>query len=467
MLRIRVLSSLGFRMTLLYAVVVGVAALLAFTVGARMANSQITKEIDESLADRATQLLALGGSDEIAASIVRRTSEVVTARAYFYLLQDADGRVVAGNIPPMPPHAGYIDLPLPDVAVLRKEDDRDDHSLRGLGIVLAGGSYFVVARDIYDFNVTKEMIFDTYAGGLLVTLFIALLGAGLISSIFMRRLKAIERTSTEIMAGNLSERIPLRGGNNEFDRLSAHLNGMLDLIEMLMSNLRQVTDDIAHDLRTPLTRLRQRLERTRLHAANLTDYETTVDQAIRETDSLLETFSALLRIAEIQSGARRGRFGPVDLSALTLTIVETFVPVAEDQGRPFDSDVAPGIWVRGDHDLLCQLLANLVQNTLTHTPAGSGIGVSLAPSAMDGEAHLMVADSGPGIPAAERQKVFQRFYRMDSSRSTPGSGLGLSLVAAIADLHGMRVSLHDNGPGVRVDIHFSRSSCGNGGGPNA
>jgi len=211
-------------------------------------------------------------------------------------------------------------------------------------------------------------------------------------------------------------------------------------------------DAFAHDLRTPLTRLRQRLEAARAGARTAEETGAAIDEAIGEVDELLGTFSALLRIAQIESGTRRAGFAAVDLSAVFRKIADAYAPVAEDQGQSLDIAVADGVSYRGDRQLLEQLLANLVENALRHTPPGASISLSLqeGPSGPLG----VVADTGPGIPEHARAKVFQPFYRLETSRSTPGSGLGLALVAAIADLHRIRVDLSNNEPGLKVSLGF-------------
>ena len=257
------------------------------------------------------------------------------------------------------------------------------------------------------------------------------------------------------MAGNLAERIPTRGTGDDFDLLSVSLNEMLDRIHTLMEGLRQVSNDIAHDLRTPLTRLRQRLEIARTRSTTVDEYRQLVDTVIRDTDEILKTFAAMLRVAEIEAGTARARFAPVDLSALLKAIVELYAALAEDQQQSLEGRIDHGLVVRGDRELLTQMFVNLVENALRHTPPGTRIEVTAALVA--GRPVCGIADSGPGIPPAERDKVFRRFYRLDASRATAGSGLGLSLVAAIAELHHVKVELTDNAPGLRVTLHFPAS----------
>jgi signal transduction histidine kinase len=268
----------------------------------------------------------------------------------------------------------------------------------------------------------------------------------------LRRIQTIADTSGEIVQGNLSRRMALRGTGDEFDQLSTNLNEMLDRIQMLMEGLRQMSNDIAHDLRTPLTRLRQHLEGAQNKAETAAEYGDIVGKAIKETDDILHTFGALMRIAQIEAGTRRSAFTEVDFSNVLCTIVDAYAAVAEDARHALTNRIPKGVVVRGDQQLLTQMMANLVENALRHTPEGTRVEITLE----DGPAApiCVIADNGPGIPEEERDKVFRRFYRMDRSRSTAGSGLGLSLVAAIAELHRIVVEVGDQRPGVRIALKF-------------
>jgi signal transduction histidine kinase len=216
--------------------------------------------------------------------------------------------------------------------------------------------------------------------------------------------------------------------------------------------VRQVSNDIAHDLRTPLTRLRQRLELAQRRARSLEDWQRAADGCISDMDAILATFGALLRIAQIESGMPVRRFAEVDLSELLRTVIEVYQPMAEEREQRFSAEIASRLVVRGDRELLAQMIANLIENAMKHSPVGASI--RLATSQTPRAIVVAVIDNGPGIPLADRGRVFQRFYRLESSRSTAGSGLGLSLVEAIAALHGVSIELTDNGPGLRVTLRF-------------
>jgi signal transduction histidine kinase len=273
---------------------------------------------------------------------------------------------------------------------------------------------------------------------------------------FLRRIDAINTASQAIVKGRLKERIPVTGKGDELDELSRNLNRMLDSNQSLMESLRQVSSSIAHDLRTPLSRLRQYLEDVRLSADVPGELQSAIDQAIAESDTLLSTFSALLRISQVESKSRRSGFKSVYLSGLFEKIAETYAPVIEETGKTLTWKIAAGASFTGDEELLTQMLANLIENAIKHTPKGAVISLTLE----ENSAVLFgtVADNGMGIPEGERKRVFERFYRLDRSRTTPGSGLGLSLVVAVADLHGIAVALEDNRPGLRVVLTFPRRS---------
>jgi signal transduction histidine kinase len=268
----------------------------------------------------------------------------------------------------------------------------------------------------------------------------------------LRRIDDINNTSLAIIDGRLKERIPVRGTSDEIDRLSANLNRLFDSNQSLLESLRQVSSNIAHDLRTPLSRLRQGLEEARAQTGNQTSYEAAIDAAIAESDQLLATFAALLRIAQIESGSRKAGFKTVDLTGVFERVANALQAVAEDQGKDLVSVLEPNVKFHGDGELLLQMAVNLVENAIRHTPPGTRIVLSLANSS--GAIAASIADSGPGIPVEQREKVFEHFYRLDTSRATAGNGLGLSLVSAAATLHGIGISLHDNKPGLKVLLSF-------------
>jgi signal transduction histidine kinase len=273
---------------------------------------------------------------------------------------------------------------------------------------------------------------------------------GVLGGLFMtrnmlRRVDAVNRTSERIIHGDMSQRVPLTGSGDEFDQLATNLNAMLDQIERLMAGMRQVTDNIAHDLRTPLARLRARLEVTLLEKPDAQRYGEALRQTIAEADTLLGTFNALLSIAEAEAGSRREALAVVRLDEVARSVSELYEPVADENGLTLVALIDEGLLVRGDRHLLSQAIANLLDNALKYTPAGS---VSLTVRAEGGVARVEVADTGPGVPPGQREAVFDRFVRLEGSRSTPGNGLGLSLVRAVARMHSGSVRMEENQPGA-------------------
>ena len=333
-----------------------------------------------------------------------------------------------------------------------------DHEVRllSLGDTFAGFKV-LSGRNSHILDETQEIILAALLWGCIATTIVALIGGYVVSIGPSRRVDQIAATTRQIVSGRLDLRLPVSRRRDELDRLAADINAMLARIEVLMSSLKQVSTDIAHDLRTPLARLRQGLETVRRRPGDPAAYESAIDGAIAETDAIIATFNALLRISQIEAGARRARFASVDLSGLCETMGEIYSDVAGDMGHSLDTSIETGIGVDGDRELLTQMIANLVENAINHVPPPGRITLELTvetagePGNVTGDGPceepggqrrpiiLAIGDDGPGIPPAEREKVFRRLYRLDRSRTTPGSGLGLALVAAVAELHGARV----------------------------
>jgi signal transduction histidine kinase len=363
---------------------------------------------------------------------------------YIQVVDQATG-LRAGNLQPRGAPQGLLSfsLPLKNAAKV---------TVLGRGLYIGEGVYLFVGRDTGQIAATRMRILKAFAWIECASILLAGLGGIFFSVRFMRRIDAITRTCQSIMSGKFNDRIPMRGTGDELDRLSVAINNMLDRIATLLDNLRQVSSDVAHDLRTPLTHLRSRLEEARQKSATAGDYAQVVTRAIEDTDHILVIFSALLRISQIESGSRLAAFSPLSLTALLERIYEMYRPVAEDERHVLLHDIQKDVQIRGDAELLTQLFSNLVENAIRHTPSGTRILVILRASG--GAAVASVEDDGPGIPAAEHDKVFRRFYRLTSSRSTPGNGLGLALVAAIGNLHNAKIEICDRHPGLCLRISF-------------
>jgi signal transduction histidine kinase len=368
-----------------------------------------------------------------------------------YLVTNPDGHPLAGNITGWPEGKPAARGPIEFEVTVTVKGRTEKHPAQGVLLVIQQGYRLLVARDISDAALFRERIKETLLWSGLVALVAGLIGGAVMGRNLLRRVEEVNRTAERVMGGNLSDRVPLDGTSDEFDQLAANLNNMLDQIERLMAGMREVSDNIAHDLRTPLSRLRARLELSLGDAPDGAAQNEAVRAAIDEADRLLATFNALLNIAEAESGARRSAAEPLDLAQTVRAAAELYEPVAEEKGCALKLDVDPGIMIRGDRHLLSQAVANLLDNALKY---GGGL-VTLSAHQYDGRAALEVSDSGPGIPEAERETVFDRFVRLEPSRSTPGNGLGLSLVRAVARLHNGTVRLGDNHPGLTVRLEFA------------
>ncbi len=451
---IRVLRTTGFRLAALYAGLFGLSVLVLFGVIFWITTDALRQQLVVSIQGEVAALVAdhrTGGLFHAADAIERRLASDLH-QDFFYLLLDPAGRKVAGNLPRLSPRAGWQELPEESEHDDDHPKDADDDRLFAFGVKLADGSFLLVGEETDRIGEVEEAIVRAFGWAFGVTVVLGAMGGGILSLGFLRRVDAINRTSRAIVEGRLAERVPTRGTGDELDRLALNLNEMLDRVQTLMESLRQVSSDIAHDLRTPLSHLRQRLEGARSKARRIEDYEAVVEQAIADTDAILATFAALLRIAQIEAGTRKAAFSNVDLSRIFQSIADAYGAVAEDRGQSLAAMIAPDIHVRGDRELLTQMLANLVENAIRHTQEGARIKLALEddPAGPVG----IVADNGPGIPAEARDKVFQRFFRLERSRSTAGSGLGLSLVAAVAAIHGIAITLADNEPGLKAVLDF-------------
>jgi signal transduction histidine kinase len=392
------------------------------------------------------------GRDALGQLILRR-QRIVHAHQFLYLLVDPQGHPVAGDLPAASAKIGWGEATIAEPAEPNEPSGGQD-TVRTYGVQLADGSRLIVGRDTSDLDELSDWLrLVTIWSGVGITM-LAVVGGLLIASVFLRRLDRVNRSLQEIMDGRLEERVPAIGMGDEFDRLTGNLNLMLDRNQALMDGLRQVSTDIAHDLRTPLSRLRQHLDSMR-DLTRPEDLQGAIDHALTQVDDVLSTFHALLRIGQIEGGAGRARFEPVDLSAVMDRVWLAYETAAEDAGKILSAQIAPEIVVNGDPQLLTQLFANLVENALRH--GGDKAQISLSLSEDGSTVSAVVADNGPGIAANERSRVLRRFYRLDASRSTPGSGLGLALVVAISELHGATLSLSDNCPGLSVEVRIPRT----------
>jgi signal transduction histidine kinase len=406
-------------------------------------DQQTGETIEAEITGLSEQYRSLGLSGLV--QVIEERSTPERGSSMLYLLTDANGRTIAGNLSRWPD--AHID---PDGWMRFRLDASDDqpahrHLAQATSFLLSGGFQLLVGRDLAERQQFQARITAALAWSAALTLALGLVGGAIASRGSLRRIEIINRAAAGIMAGEISRRIPVSTGGDEFDRLAGNLNAMLDRIERLMAGMREVTDNIAHDLRSPLGRLRNRIETALLETPSLESYRGALRHSIEDADRLLSTFSALLDIAEVEAGAPRAAMERLDLTALVTGLAELYEPAAEEAGLRLRENLPTSvILIRGNRQLLSRALANVIENAFKYTPAGGSVSVTLQAEA--GMARVVIADSGPGIPEEARERVFDRFYRLEASRTTPGNGLGLSLVRAAARLHQGDVTLADADP---------------------
>ena len=456
MLPIKFVHSWTFRVVAIYAALfaVSVLTLLGFiyvtTVGF------IDRQINETIATEANGLYdqyrehGLNG-------LIQVINERIAADRFgdsIYLVTDPEYQMVVGNLKEWPRdmerrnrYASFTaDRPG------QEEGTSDTLQVRASSYVLSEGFHLLVGRNLRERQSFESLIVSSLFWSLVVTAGLALFGGLIMSRDMRRRLEAINRTAQQIIHGDLTRRMPVVGTDDEFDRLSLNLNDMLNQIDRLMHAMREVSDNVAHDLRSPLTRLKSRLELTLFGHGNPDQYRQAIEQAVTETDKILSTFNALLSIAQAEAGAGRGDMEILSADTLCADVAELYEPLAEAKSLGFTTDFNGPAQLSGNRHLLFQAVANLLDNAFKY--AGEGGAIELAVRPLGDMVEIVVADRGPGIPEADREHVLQRFVRLESSRTTPGNGLGLSLVSAVASLHQGSFALEDNKPGLRAVLRL-------------
>ncbi len=452
----RVLRTTGFRIALAYllllgATLTGLGLFIGWTSSAvieRQLNETVEAEIRglaEQYRDEGLQRLV---------GVLRERSGTRGDPQSIYLLVAPDLRHLAGNLDAWPSGWQGSD---PDgwreLRLLREDaEGSSTHVVRGRAFVLGGGFRLFVGRDTAARDAFRTGLFEALAWALIPALLLGIVGGALIGRYGLNRVEAVRATSDEIVAGDLSRRVPLNGSGDEFDRLALTINKMLERIETLMTGMRMVTDSLAHDLRSPLTRAKSETELALRAPPDAERDRAVLERMAQELDTILKTFDSLIQIARTEAGMSGVGLSRLDLSELATELAEIYQPLAEDARLTLEAAVTPGLHIQGHRQLLAQAVINLIDNAMKFTPAGDTIRLSLVGS--DGRVVLRLADSGPGIPEQDRARVLERFVRLDESRGTPGSGLGLSLVAAVAKLHGATLELGDAGPGLAVTLEF-------------
>jgi signal transduction histidine kinase len=446
-----VLDTSPFRIAIVYSIVFACAA--AALLGAvdfavsRVVDGSTDNLIEAEVQGLREQMLVLSRSDFI--ELIEQRSQDQDVRGAVYLMVDPQLRPVAGNVPAWPKEGNqdkwfYFKVSVP------YGDETREHEMRARPFHLPGGFRMLVGHDVQERQDVKSLMMRGLIAAVVLTLLMGLGGGFWMGRRILAQAGAISAVATQIMRGDLSQRLPVREADDEINTLAREINTMLDKIEQLTLGMRTVLDSAAHDLRTPLNRLQATAEGAMPALLAGSPERRVLERVISEVDHMRSTLDALLRIALAETGTVARE--PVDLSELVASVVELYAPASEERGIALNSSVAPGATVQGSRQLLAQALANLLDNAIKFTPDGGHIRVVLRGSGSDPE--VIVEDDGPGIPADKREIVLGRRVRLDEARKFPGSGLGLSLVAAVTKLHGARLVLDDAGPGLKVSLKF-------------
>ena len=454
-----------FRLTLVYLTVFALFA--AFLLGYFALNTR--RLIDEQITETVNAEIT-GLSEQYRIGGIRRLVVVVDNRARrpgssLYLVTTFNGDALAGNVTALSP--GILDSPGWTETAYRRLDEpegavRPEHEALVRVFKLPGGFRLLVGRDLEERERLFRIVLAAGRWSVAIVLVLGLAGGLFVSRRVLRRVDAMTETTKTIMDGDLGERLPVAGTNDEIDRLAENLNQMLERIESLMHGLKEVSDNIAHDLKTPLTRLRNRAEQALRSADSDDAYRNALEATIAESDALITTFNALLMIARAESGQAREDMKEFDAAEIAHDVGELYEPLAEENGIALMVEAATPAPVKGNRELVSQALANLVDNAIKYAqpapPGVDGAPAEVLVSAVNAgdQVRLMVADHGPGIPEGERERAVERFVRLEQSRSKPGSGLGLSLASAVARLHGGELTLEDNHPGLKTVIALPR-----------
>jgi len=461
----KLLRTTAFKLTLVYLgiFVLFAASLLGYFAlnTRRLITEQITATVNGEVN---------GLSEQYGQGGLRRLVIVVDVRSRrpgssLYLVTTPSGEGLAGNVGSLQP--GVLDRPgwLETTYHRLESPEGAEHRALVRVVQLPGGFHLLVGRDLEERERLFGIVVNAGQWSLALVVVLGLLGGFFVSRRILSRIDAMTGTAQTIMAGDLSGRLPVAGTGDELDRLAGNVNAMLERIEALMRGLKEVSDNIAHDLKTPLTRLRNRCEQALRSATGEASYRAALESTIAESDDLIRTFDALLMIARAESGQARENMTEFDASEIARDVGELYEPVADEKGIALKIEAGAAAPVRGNRELVSQALANLIDNAIKYAgPNGQVNGVPaeiVVKAGNDGERIMLsVADRGPGIPDADRSRVVERFVRLEQSRSEPGSGLGLSLAAAVARLHGGELKLEDNQPGLRTTIALPRAGPG-------
>lgn len=446
-------KSSAFRITLVYVVLFGlsVSIILGFVYWSTIIykTNQTDDDINAEI-QALSEVYATQGYPGLVKTLSKRAEQLRPGDSTLYLLTDHQFRPLVGNLSGWPKMAldkdGWLEFNFDYTG----DNEDQEFSARARKFEVEGSFNLLVGQGMRDLAALKALVGRALIWGLLLTLALGLIGGLMMRQTLRSRLGAINQISRKIMKGDLRKRISTRGTGDEFDELANNLNSMLDQIEHGMEGVRRVSDNIAHDLKTPLARLKNRVEELKFHVAGNPVEEAAVDQIIHEADGLLATFNALLRIARIEYSEQRKSFKPVDINSILYDLQELYEPLIEEKGQSLSVEISKPMMLLADRDMLFQAFANLLDNAIKYTPNEGAI--AIRSFKQNTQWHVEITDNGPGIPEDEYEKVTQRFYRLDQSRTTPGSGLGLALVFAVLKLHKLELSFADNQPGLKVRV---------------
>lgn len=427
-----------------------------YVAGTRAIEHQVWETIDAEITGLLEQYNQSGLTGLTRALDQRST--FASERNSVYMLIDGSGQKIAGDLNQWPAQAsdsrvgfGFVLPPRSQIGPVRPPNLRTGSPALARSFLLPGNSRLLVGRDVQEQVDNQRVLRNVILLGAFVMSILGVVAGYIVSRWMLSRLERVNQTTRRIMAGELSRRIDVEGGGDEFDELAENVNNMLERIERLLAGMRQVTDNIAHDLRTPLHRLRARIEVALLQELDEQESRQLLEDTVRDADDLIETFNALLRIARLEAGAQQSDWEPLDLDEVARDVVELYEPLAEDKSITLQLEGATTTKINGSHQLIAQAISNLTDNAIKYTQEGGHITISTNKTHLPA---ITVADNGPGIPAEQRQNALERFVRLAPERSEPGNGLGLSLVQAVARLHRAELDLKDNQPGLAVTMTF-------------
>lgn len=451
----KVFRTTAFKLSLAYLVLFAVLASLGLGYVAwnarRVLDDQIASTIDAEINGLSEQYTA-GGLRRLIAVVERRAKE---PGASLYLVTTPAGEHIVGNVSRIP--AGILARPGQYEGFYGRGSEADQAEHRAIVRVftLPGGFRLLVGRDTEERDRLRAAIGNTFGSSLVLVVLLGVLGGWFVAGRVLKRVDDMTETTRTIMAGDLDGRLRVAGTGDELDRLAQNLNLMLERIGELMRGMKEVSDNIAHDLKTPLTRLRNRADEALRTAETPDDLRAAIEGVIEDSDGLIRVFNALLTIARLEAGSARETFRSFDVGEVAREVAELYEPLAEEKGLSLTVRTEPGLRFDGNRELVGQALANLIDNAIKYGARSEEAGpqdIAVGAARTEGMIRLRVADRGPGIPAGERHRVLDRFVRLDAARSRPGFGLGLSLVNAVARLHGGRFDLADNAPGLAAEL---------------